>query len=133
MIHAFFLAVGQLPDRPVLLVLLKSLALTLLLFLGLGVGLWFAMDRLAGATGEWLGLGADRRGARGCRDIAAVRARAGGCCSARSQSRWWASSPTKWSMRSRRNIIRPRMPPHAHVPLGRSIAMGLGSAARAIG
>jgi len=92
MIHAFFLALGQLSDRPVLRVLLKSLVLTLLLFAGLGVGLWFAMDWLAGAAGEWLGHGA----------------------------------------------VEAKHYPAAHaaardVPLGRSITMGVGSAARTIG
>lgn len=46
LLHAFFLSLGQLFDRPVLSVLLKSLAVTLLLFAATGVGLWFALDGL---------------------------------------------------------------------------------------
>ena len=57
MIHAFFLALGQLFDRPILIVLAKSLALTFVVFAALGVGLWFAMDALGAMAGEWMGLG----------------------------------------------------------------------------
>lgn len=47
MIQSFFLAVGQLFDRRVARVFLKSLALTLLLFVVLGVGMWFGLHWLA--------------------------------------------------------------------------------------
>lgn len=46
MLHAFFLSLGQLFDRPVLSVFLKSLAVTLLVFAAAGVGLWIALDAL---------------------------------------------------------------------------------------
>ncbi|RYD58913.1 MAG: hypothetical protein EOP60_02555 [Sphingomonadales bacterium] len=54
MIQAFFLSLGQLLDRPVAMVFLKSLLVTLLLFGVLGVGLWYgvrwASDRWIGAN-----------------------------------------------------------------------------------
>lgn len=62
MIQAFFLALGQLFDPRVARVFIKSLALTLLLFAVLGVGLWFGMHWLAAwmfGTGEGSGALAD--------------------------------------------------------------------------
>lgn len=59
MIQAFFLSLGQLTDRPIAMVLLKSLGVTVLLFAAAGVGLWFATDWLAETAGAWLGLGDD--------------------------------------------------------------------------
>lgn len=47
MIRAFFLSLGQLGDPKIAAVFLKSLGLTLLLLLGLGVGLWFGAESLA--------------------------------------------------------------------------------------
>lgn len=41
MIRAFLLSLGQLPDPAILRVFLKSIGLTLLVFLVLGAGLWF--------------------------------------------------------------------------------------------
>lgn len=41
MIRAFLLSLGQLPDPAILRVFLKSIGLTLLVFLMLGAGLWF--------------------------------------------------------------------------------------------
>jgi uncharacterized protein involved in cysteine biosynthesis len=132
MIHAFFLAVGQLFDRPVLLVLVKSLALTLLLFLGLGIGLWFAMDRLAGAAGEWMGHGA---GAGALADIATLLLFVLG---------WWllfravAVAVVGIFADDVVAAVEAKHYPAAHaaardVPLGRSITMGVGSAGRTIG
>jgi len=43
MIHAFVLALRQAPDPPVVRVFLKSLALTVLIFVLLGVGLWYGL------------------------------------------------------------------------------------------
>lgn len=54
MIAAFFLSLGQLGDRRILAVLAKSLALTFALLATAGVGLWFAVRALA----RWLGIGA---------------------------------------------------------------------------
>jgi CysZ protein len=55
MIQAFFLSLGQLLDRPIAMVFLKSLLLTLLLFAAAGVGLWYGMHALAAWAGDWLG------------------------------------------------------------------------------
>ncbi|KQN19604.1 hypothetical protein ASE86_12650 [Sphingomonas sp. Leaf33] len=54
MIAAFFLSVGQLGDRRILSVLAKSLALTFALLATAGVGLWFGAQALA----RWLGIDA---------------------------------------------------------------------------
>lgn len=132
MIHAFFLALGQLFDRPVLLVLLKSLALTVLLFAGLGFGLWAAMDWLGGIAGEWMGLGRD---AGALADVAALLLFVFG---------WWllfrAVAVAVVGIFADEVVaaVEAKHYPAAHaaardVPLGRSIAMGVGSAARAIG
>lgn len=51
MLRALFLSIRQLGDRPILIVLLKSLLLTLAVLATLGVGLWFAVHALAAA---WL-------------------------------------------------------------------------------
>lgn len=51
MIRALTLSIGQLLDPPVLRVLAKSLALTLLLFVGLGVLLYLGLGALAGWSG----------------------------------------------------------------------------------
>ncbi|HVJ01577.1 MAG TPA: EI24 domain-containing protein, partial [Sphingomonas sp.] len=56
MIHAFFLSLGQLTDRPVAIVLLKSLLVTVLLFAAAGVGLWFALDWIADIVEPRLGV-----------------------------------------------------------------------------
>ena len=56
MIQAFLLSLGQLGDRPIVMVFLKSLLVTLLLFAAAGAGLWFAMDALAEAAGTWFGV-----------------------------------------------------------------------------
>ena len=51
-LRAFLLSIGQLGDRAILRVLAKSLALTLALFVALGFGLWWlaqgALDRFVG-------------------------------------------------------------------------------------
>jgi len=47
MIRAFFLSLGQLGDPKIAAVFLKSLAVTVLLLVGLGVGLWFGAEDLA--------------------------------------------------------------------------------------
>ncbi len=46
MIRAFLLSLGQLGDPPVLRVLVKSMAVTLLVFAALGAGLWWAARSL---------------------------------------------------------------------------------------
>lgn len=51
MIRAFTLSIGQLGDSAILLVLVKVIALTLLLFALLGGGLWWLATALAAARG----------------------------------------------------------------------------------
>ena len=46
MIRAFLLSLGQLTDPAILRVFLKSIGLTLLVFLLLGAGLWFGTQWL---------------------------------------------------------------------------------------
>ncbi|MEP9357971.1 EI24 domain-containing protein [Sphingomonas sp. KR3-1] len=55
MIQAFFLSLGQLFDRPILAVFVKSILLTLMLFVAVSVGLWFGMHALADGIAAWLG------------------------------------------------------------------------------
>src|SRR5690606_11841185 len=50
---SLLLALGQLADPKVLRILLKSLAVTLVLFAAVAVGGWFAIDRML----AWAGLG----------------------------------------------------------------------------
>ncbi len=132
MIHGLLLALGQLFDRPILLVLAKSLALTALLFAGFGFGLWAAMGRLAGFANEWMGLGSN---AGMLADAAALLLLALG---------WWllfrAVAVAVVGIFADEVVaaVEAKHYPQAHsaardVPLGRSVAMGLGSAARTIG
>jgi uncharacterized protein involved in cysteine biosynthesis len=46
MIQAFFLSIGQLLDRRVAAVFVKSLAVTVLVLAGVSAGIWFGMHRL---------------------------------------------------------------------------------------
>lgn len=132
MIHGLLLALGQLFDRPILVVLAKSLVLTLLLFAGLGFGLWIAMDRLAGLASEWMGFGGD---AGVLADLATLLLFVFG---------WWllfrAVAVAVIGIFADEVVaaVEAKHYPQAHaaaraVPLGRSIAMGVGSAVRAIG
>ncbi|MET0309613.1 MAG: EI24 domain-containing protein [Sphingomonas sp.] len=130
MIHAFFLSLGQLTDRPVVSVLLKSLAVTLLLFAAAGVGLWFGLDRLFDAyVASWR----DESGIFAAVATAMLLAGA-----------WWllfrAIAVAVIGVFGDEVVaaVEMRHYPAAHaaarpVPLARSLAMGLGSAARAIG
>lgn len=55
MFHAFFLSLGQLLDRRVAAVFLKSLLVTLLFFGAAAVAVWFGMHRLTELVAHWLG------------------------------------------------------------------------------
>ncbi|AQR74068.1 EI24 domain-containing protein [Sphingomonas sp. LM7] len=132
MIQGFFLALGQLTDRPVLLVLLKSLAVTMLVFAGLGFALWHIMGRLGGAASEWMGFGSD---AGAFADVATLLLFLLG---------WWllfravAVAVVGIFADDVVAAVEAKHYPAAHaaarsVPLGRSITMGVGSAARTIG
>ena len=59
MIRAFLLSLGQLTDSAILRVFLKSIGLTLLVFLLLGAGLWFGTQWL---FVDQLGWGEDAAG-----------------------------------------------------------------------
>lgn len=131
MIQAFFLSLGQLLDRRIALVFLKSLAVTVLLFAGLGVGLWYAMHALSDWLAAWLG---DWTATGALADIATLlllllagwllfRAIAVGVIGV------FADEVVA--------AVEARYYPDAHasardLPLGRSVAMGLGSTARLI-
>jgi CysZ protein len=131
MIQAFFLSLGQLLDRRIALVFLKSLAVTLVLFAGLGVGLWYGMHALSDRLAEWLG---DWTATGTFADLATLvllvlagwllfRAIAVGVIG------MFADEVVA--------AVEARHYPDAHasaraVPLARSAAMGLGSAARLI-
>src|SRR4051812_47561514 len=58
MLRAFLLSIGQLGDRPIIAVFLKSLAITVLLLAGLGAALWFGAGSLAASFGLGDGTGA---------------------------------------------------------------------------
>jgi len=55
MLQALFLSIGQLFDRRVMLVFLKSFLLTLVLLGAIAVVVWFAMHRFADWLAHWLG------------------------------------------------------------------------------
>lgn len=55
MIRALFLSFGQLLDGRVAAVFVKSLALTLLVFAGAAVGIWFGMHRFSAWLAAWMG------------------------------------------------------------------------------
>lgn len=129
MIHAFFLSLGQLFDRPILAVFVKSILLTLVLFAASSVGLWFGMHALADWLAGWMG---GWSGSDAFADIGTIvlviffhwlmfRAIAVAVVGI------FADEVVA--------AVEKKYYPAAHaqavdVPLGRSIAMGLGSAAR---
>lgn len=130
MLHAFFLSLGQLFDRPVLVVLVKSLAVTLLLFAAAGVGMWFSLDALFDAyAAQWR----DESGIFAAAATVVVLAGA-----------WWllfrAIAVAVIGLFGDEIVaaVEARYYPAAHaaarpVPFARALAMGLGSAGRAIG
>jgi CysZ protein len=132
MIQGLLLALGQLFDRPILLVLVKSLALTLVLFVALGFGLSQVMRPLGSALGEWMGFS---RGYEVFADVATLVLFVLG---------WWllfrAVAVAVVGIFADEVVaaVEAKHYPQAHaaardVPLGRSITMGVGSAARTIG
>jgi len=131
MLQAFFLSLGQLSDRRILAVFAKSFALTLLLFAIAGVGLWYALHGLEGVVASWTGAA----GGGWIADVATVLVLA---------LAWWllfrAVAVAAVGVFADEVVaaVEARHYPHAHagardVALTRSAAMGLGSAARAIG
>lgn len=69
MIQAFFLSLGQLLDRRVAAVFLKSFLLTAVAFAAVSVGIWYAMHLFAQQLQAWLGGAA---WAQGFADIATI-------------------------------------------------------------
>ncbi len=132
MIQAFFLSLGQLLDRPIARVFLKSLLLTLLLFAGAAVGLWFAMHALADGIAAWLG---GWSGSGAFADIATIVLVI--------LAHWLLFRAIAIAVIGIFGdevvaAVERRYYPGAHaeardVPFARSLAMGLGSGARAIG
>lgn len=132
MIHAFFLSLGQLLDRRIAAVFLKSLLVTLLLFAAAGIGLWYAMAWIGDRLAPWLGTGA---AGRGFADIATI---------VLLLLAWWllfraiAVGVVGIFADEVVAAVEARHYPQAlaqarDVPLARSVAMGLASAARIIG
>jgi uncharacterized protein involved in cysteine biosynthesis len=130
MIHAFLLSLGQLFDRPVLRVFARSMLLTAALFVALGFGMWFALDRLAAMAGEWAGI--DHSGAFA--DVATLLL---------FLLAWWllfrAIAVAVVGIFADEVVaaVEAKHYPAAHatardVPLGRSVTMGIGSAARTL-
>lgn len=131
MIHAFFLSFGQLLDRRVAAVFLKSLFLTLVLFAGVSVAIWAGAHWIAASMADWLG---GDQWARATADISAIA----------------IVLLIHWLMFRAIAIavvgifadevvmaVEAKHYPRAHaaardVPLGRSLAMGLGSVLRLI-
>ena len=131
MIQAFYLSLGQLLEHPVPMVFLKSLLVTAIIFAGVSVGLWFGMHTATSWSAGWLG-GWDASGTFA--DIATIvlvlfahwlmfRAIAVAVVGV------FADEVVA--------AVEAKHYPHAHakardVPLGRALAMGLGSAGRLI-
>ncbi len=126
MFTAFLLSVGQLGDRRILAVLAKSLAVTLLLLATLGAGLWFAG---AWVAERWIGSGGS---------IAGLAAVLGGV--ALGWLIWRAIAVAVIGLFADEIVaaVEAKHYPQAlasarAVPFARGLAMGAGSAARAIG
>ncbi|MBB5709795.1 EI24 domain-containing protein [Sphingomonas xinjiangensis] len=131
MLQALSLSLGQLFDRPVLAVFAKSFLLTLLLFAAGGVGLWYALHGLEAAVSGWTG----SAGSGWLADVATVLVLV---------LAWWllfraiAIAAVGVFADDVVAAVEARHYPTSHaaahdVPLARSAAMGLGSAARAVG
>jgi CysZ protein len=131
MIHAFFLSFGQLFDRPMLRVFARSLLITVLLFAALGIGMWFALDWLGGVASEWAGV-SDQSNVFA--DVATLLL---------FLLAWWllfrAIAVAVVGMFADEIVaaVEAKHYPQAHavaraVPFGRALAMGVGSATRAI-
>ncbi|MEZ0244360.1 MAG: EI24 domain-containing protein [Sphingomonas sp.] len=135
MIRALFLSIGQLFDRRVAMVFIKSILLTVVLFAAVSVGIWYGMHQLTQAISWWLnGWLGGAEATQAVADIATLtlillahwlmfRAIAVGVIGI------FADEIVE--------AVEARHYPQAHaaardVPLGRSIAMGLGSATRLI-
>ena len=131
MIQALFLAFGQLFDRRIAGVFIKSLLVTLLLFAGVAVGLWWGMHWLTDAFASWLG------GQEWARNIADISTIIIFLLSALFLFRVVAILVIGIFADEVVEAVEARHYPDAHaearaVPLGKSIQMGIGSGVRAI-
>lgn len=131
MIQAFFLSLGQVTDRPILGVLVKSLLVTLILFALAGTGLWSVLDRLGESLTARFGL-ADANNALAGLATVVLLALA-----------WWllfrAIAIAVIGIFADEVVaaVEAKHYPAAHaqartVPLARSVAMGVGSGVRAL-
>lgn len=131
MIHAFALSLGQLLDRPVLRVFVRSLLLTVAIFALFTVGMWFALDGLGDLAGEWAGLSDENNVFA---DVATLLLFV---------LAWWllfrAIAVAVIGIFADEVVaaVEAKHYPDAHavardVPFGRALAMGVGSAARTI-
>ncbi|MEO9130113.1 MAG: EI24 domain-containing protein [Sphingomonas sp.] len=127
MLRAFLLSVGQLGDPRIIGVFLKSLAITLLLLAALGAGLWFSAGWLAArfGMGEGVGKVAETAALLTALGVAWLlfRVVAIGVMGVFADQVVVAVEQKHYPQ---------ALAEAQDVPLGRSIAMGLGSAARAV-
>ena len=127
MLRAFLLSIGQLGDRPIVAVFLKSLAITVLLLAALGVALWFGAGWLAASMGFGDGGGAWAKTAAVLTALGLAsllfRVVAIGVMGVFADQVVVAVE---------RKHYPEALAEARDVPLGRSIAMGLGSAGRAV-
>jgi len=131
MIRALFLSIGQLFDRRVAMVFVKSMALTLLVFAGAAVGIWLGMHRFSAWLAAWMG------GWAGANDFADIATIALVLLIHWLLFRAIAVAVIGIFADDVVQAVEARHYPKAHagardVPLGRSLAMGLGSATRLI-
>lgn len=127
MLRAFLLSIGQLGDPPIVAVFLKSLAITVVLLAGFGAGLWFSAGWLAASLGFGDGGGI-------LAETAAVLTALG--------LAWLLFRVVAIGVMGvfadqvvvavERKHYPEALAEAQDVPLGRSIAMGLGSAGRAV-
>ncbi|MDO7844466.1 EI24 domain-containing protein [Sphingomonas immobilis] len=127
MIRAFLLSIGQLGDPAFLRVLAKSLALTIVLLVALGGLTWFAAERIAVAWGASAGTG----------HLAGALAVLGAVAASWLLFRAVAIAVMSIFAEEIVVAVEAKHYPQAltaarHVGFGRSLALGLGSAARAI-
>ncbi|QNA85087.1 hypothetical protein G4G27_14590 [Sphingomonas sp. So64.6b] len=127
MIRAFFLSVGQLGDKRIILVFLKSLALTGVILAAIGAGLWFGAQSLF----TWFGASTSAAG------LAGLAAAIGAVLAAWLLFRAIAIAVIGIFADEVVLAVEQKHYPQAlaqakDVPLGRSIAMGLGSAGRTL-
>lgn len=131
MIRALLLSFGQLFDRRVAAVFIKSILLTLLVFAGAAFGIWVGMHRFAAWLADWLG------GAGWAGQFADIATIALVLVAHWLLFRAIAVAVIGVFADEIVQAVEARHYPQAHaaardVPLGQSIAMGLGSVTRLI-